>query len=326
MTKPLALITGITGQDGAYLADFLLRKNYEVIGLCRSIDLEVLWRLDYFGIRDQVEILQSDVRDYPRIEDILKQRRPHECYNLAALSSVAGSWEEPLEAFRINCDALINILESARRHTPETKIFQASSGKIYEREKTGTLRVTEAQSEFQPIDLYSVTKLAAHFSVINFRDQYGLFAVNGILFQHESPLRPDHFVFKKIIKGVAEIKKGNQKFLELGNLDISRDWGFAGDYVRAMWMMLQTEKPEDFIISSGQQHTLKELLKVAFEAVRIKNWEAYIRVNPDFVRKRDSRVLGASNQRIVTTLGWKPESSFSSLIEQMIAYEMGQGA
>ncbi|MBI2989763.1 MAG: GDP-mannose 4,6-dehydratase [Candidatus Magasanikbacteria bacterium] len=326
MADKIALISGIAGQDGAYLADFLLRKNYRVIGLCRRATREALWRLDHFGIQNQVEILECDVRDYPRVEDILKKTQPHEYYNLAALSSVTGVWERPLEAFQTNCDAVVNMLESARRYSGETRIFQASSGKIYEQEKLETLRVTEDQSEFKPIDLYSVTKLAAHFSVINFREQYGLFAVNGILFQHESPLRPDTFVFKKIIKGVADLKKGNKKYLELGNLNVSRDWGFAGDYVRAMWMMLQAKKPEDFIISSGEQHTLRELLKVAFEALGIKDWEAYVRVNSDFIRKRDTSELGASNERIAVSLGWKPEYSFLSLIERMIAYEMEQRA
>lgn len=317
--KKIALITGIAGQDGSYLADFLLRRGYRVIGLSLSSDSEALWRLDYFKIRNKVELEVGDMTDVARMEKIISVCKPDELYNLAGISSVAKSWNHPVETFRVNASAVIGMLDILRRKSRQTRFFQASSAEIY-----GNINdvVNEKINIFNPLHPYGTAKLAAHCAVKNFREQYGLFAVNGILFNHESPLREDYFVTKTITQGVARIACGEIKKMQLGNIEVYRDFGFAGDFVDAMWRMLHCIRAQDFVICTGKSFVIKDFVREAFACVGIDDWRAHIKIDQSRVRKQEIQKMRGSSTKIKKELHWKANIHFKKLVKMMVEYEI----
>ena len=283
-----ALITGVAGQDGSYLADFLLKKKYHIVGLTTSLSKQHLYRLAYFNLLKKITLIKGDVGDGKLMTKIIKKYQPDELYNLAGLSSVAKSWGDPAENFRINAGAVIELLDCVRTASPHTRFFQASSAEIYGQAK-GV--ITEETDTFEPIHPYGVAKLAAHKAVKIFRVHYNLFAVNGILFNHESPLRDSHFVTKIIARGAAAIARGSKKKIALGNLGAKRDFAFAGDVVEAMWRMLQETKPSDFIICTGKTFSVADVAREALAAIGIKNWRSCITIVESRKRKHEVRVM-----------------------------------
>lgn len=317
--KKIALITGIVGQDGSYLADFLLRKGYRVVGLSLSSDSEALWRLDYFKIRNKVDLEVGDITDVARMEKIISACKPDELYNLAGISSVAKSWDHPVETFRVNASAVIGMLDILRRKSPQTRFFQASSAEIY-----GNIKgvANEKINIFNPLHPYGVAKLAAHCAVKNFRDQYGLFAVNGIMFNHESPLREDYFVTKTIVQGAVRVARGEIKKMQLGNIETYRDFGFAGDFVDAMRRMLNYKRAEDLVICTGKSFAIKDFVREAFACVGIADWRAHIQIDQSRVRKQEVQKMRGSSAKIKKELYWKPTISFKKLVKMMVEYEI----
>jgi GDPmannose 4,6-dehydratase len=292
MQKKTAIITGITGQDGSFLAEFLEQKNYRVVG----------------------------ARNLKMLPQLIKRYRPNELYNLAGISSVTKSWEDPVQTFQINAELPIQLLELIRVVSPATRFFQASSAEIFG--NTSEI-ITEKSNRFKPLSPYATSKLAAHMAVVNFREQYGLFAVNGILYNHISPRQQDYMVGKSIARGVARVALGLDKQLSIGNLRISRDWGYAPDYVAAMWQMLQQKEPHDLVVATGKNHTIAEFVAAAFKHVGIKNWEQYTRVNPELLRKRDVQNMRSSS-RALRKIGWKPKVDFKTVVKIMVNYELEQ--
>lgn len=316
-----ALITGITGQDGAYLAKFLLAKKYRVIGIDASLAKKNLYRLDYFGITPKLTLIKGDVLDAHVIKRILIKYQPVEFYNLAGQSSVARSWEIPEETFKINAAAVLQMLQLIRRYSLWTRFFQCSSAEIFGQAK---FPVTENYAEFTPVNPYGVSKLIAHMAVKSFREHYGLFAVNGVLFNHESPLKAEFAVTKKIAKGAVEIAAGSLRQLRLGDLAVSRDWGFAGDFVKAMWLMLQQKKPCDFVICTGKSFPIKKFVEEAFRYLGIKQWKKYLVIDKALFRKGEIKNMRGSPQKIKKELGWAPRVNFKQLVKIMVDYELAQ--
>ncbi|KKR07415.1 MAG: GDP-mannose 4,6-dehydratase [Candidatus Peregrinibacteria bacterium GW2011_GWC2_39_14] len=310
---------GLAGQDGSYLANFLLQKGYRVVGLCHSSDPKALWRLDYFNIRSKVKLEIGDITDAAHMEKIINAYKPDELYNLAGISSVARSWDRPVETFRVNALAVIGILDVLRRRSPQTHFFQASSAEIY-----GNVRevVNEKISMFNPLHPYGTSKLAAHFAIKNFRDQYGLFAVNGILFNHESPLREDYFVTKVIAQGVARLVRGEVKKFRLGNINVSRDFGFVGDFVEAMWSTLNHTRAEDFVICTGKSFTVRDFIREAFACIDIADWQKYIEIDSLLVRKQEVKKMRGTSAKIKKELDWRPTISFKTLVKMMVEHEI----
>lgn len=313
-----ALITGITGQDGSYLAEFLLSKGYEVYGLTRRTSTVNNERIGH--IEDKIHLLQGDLLDQSSLTEAINQSRPDEVYNLAAQSFVKTSWNQPVLTGEFTALGVTRVLEAIRTVNPKIKFYQASSsemfGKVAEVPQKETTR-------FHPRSPYGVAKAYGHYITLNYRESYDLFACSGILFNHESPRRGLEFVTRKITNAAARIKLGTQKKLELGNLDAKRDWGFAGDYVEAMWLMLQQEKPEDFVIATGQAHSVKEFIQLAFEAVGIKDWEQYVISNkPEHLRPAEVDHLIGDYSKAEKLLGWKPKTSFNQLVEMMVKADL----
>lgn len=319
--KKTAFITGITGQDGPYLAQFLLSKNYRVIGLVKRYSNLNLENLKFLNIHDQVELITGDITDENSINHVIKSMRPDEFYNLAAQSFVGVSWELNKLTTEVNAIGVLNILNAIKVHSPATRFYQASTSEMYGNSDTPIQNET---TPFKPRSPYGVSKLYSHWITINFRESYGLHASNGILFNHESPLRGIEFVTRKITDGVARIKLGLKDKITLGNLDVSRDWGFAGDYVEAMWMMLQHAVPEEFVISSGEKHTIKEFLNLSFAAVGIDDWEKYINIDPRFKRPAEISSLFGDNSKARLVLGWSPKTSFTQLVDSMIKADLNR--
>lgn len=313
-----AFITGICGQDGAYLADFLLKKHYQVVGLSFATEAKDAWRLDYFGIRRKVRIYCGDVLDGSLIKKILKKYQPDEIYNLAGQSSVAKSWEAPEETIQTNCLGVIKLLNHINDFSPVSRLFQASSMEIY---GDAEALVTERTKTYHPLHPYGVAKLAAHLLLQNYREQYGLFLCNGILSSHTSPLQSDFFVAKQIVRGVARIANHQAKKIILGNISIQRDWTFAGDVVKAMWLILQQKKPADFIICSGQRWSIKQFAEAALREIGVRQFEKYVSINPNRVRKLDVKDMTISSIAL-KKIGWKPKVSLSSLVKMMVNYEL----
>ncbi len=318
--RKTALITGVAGQDGSYLADFLLRKNYRVIGIVRSRAPGTLWRLKYFNIHHRIKLVVGDLADVKNLKVLLRRYQPHEIYNLAGQSSVAESWRNTNKTFEINTVAVVQMLELLRVYSPGTRFFQASSAEIFG--DTDSV-ITEKTRAFNPLHLYGTSKLAAHFVVKNFRDQYGLFAANGVLFTHTSPLQVDFTVAKTIARGAAKIALGMASAITLGNSAIVRDWSYAGDIVRAMWLILQQEKPSDFIMCTGTSLPIKSFAKEALRCVGIEQWEKYVVSDPLLIRKNDTKKMSASSARL-RRIGWRPEISFKKLVKTMVEYELIQ--
>ncbi|GAB4130175.1 MAG: GDP-mannose 4,6-dehydratase [Thermogutta sp.] len=307
-----ALITGITGQDGSYLAEFLLEKGYEVHGMVRRSSTEGFDRIRH--IRSRVTLHQADLLDQLSIVRLLDAIRPHEVYNLAAMSFVPTSWEQPLLTGEFTALGVTRMLEAIRQVDSGIRFYQASSSEMF-----GDVR-EEPQNEdtrFWPRSPYGVAKVYGHWITVNYRESFGIFGCSGILFNHESPRRGKEFVTRKVTDAVARIKLGVQDKLHLGNLDAMRDWGFAGDYVRAMWMMLQQEKPDDYVVATGEKHSVRELVETAFAYVGL-DWRKHVEIDPRLIRPAEVCTLRGDASKARRILGWQPEVSFTNLIHMMV--------
>ena len=307
-----ALITGITGQDGSYLADFLLEKGYKVHGMVRRASTENFERINH--LRDKIELHQADLLDELSLIELMQKVKPDEIYNLAAMSFVPTSWTQPILTSEYTAVGVVRMLEAMRRVCPQARLYQASSSEMF-----GHVRETPQteNTPFYPRSPYGVAKVFGHYITINYRESYDLFAVSGILFNHESPRRGKEFVTRKVTDGVARIKLGLQQTISMGNLDAKRDWGFAGDYVRAMWMMLQADKPDDYVIATGATHTVRELCEVAFSHVGL-DWEAHVQIDPRFIRPAEVELLLGDSSKARRVLGWKPTVDFEGLVKMMV--------
>lgn len=315
--KKRALITGITGQDGAYLAKLLLDKNYEVFGFSSRRVNQSYDNLDFFDITDKVQIIFGDITDQTSINHAVKTSRPHEVYNLAAMSFVGLSWQEPIHTANVNAIGPLYVLEAIRNYAPDAKFYQASTSEMYGNNWENDFTQNE-NTAFRPRSPYGSAKTFAYYTTVNYRESYDLFACSGILFNHESPIRGKEFVTRKITDGVAKIQQGLAQTIELGNLDARRDWGYAGDYVEAMWMMLQQDTPDDFVIATGETWSIKELLDAAFGYIGISNWSNYVVQNPDFMRPAEVPHLKGNPAKANSVLGWKPNTTFTELINMMM--------
>jgi len=307
-----ALITGITGQDGSYLAELLLEEGYEVTGIVRRSSAPNLWRIEH--LLDRVELRPGDLLDQLSLMKVLAEVRPHELYNLAAMSFVPASWDQPMLTGEFNAQGVTRVLEAIRQIDPGIRLYQASSSEMYG--KVREVPQTEL-TPFYPRSPYGVSKVFAHYITVNYRESYNLYAVSGILFNHESPRRGLEFVTRKVSDGVARIKLGLADSLALGNLDAQRDWGFSGDYVRAMWLMLQQPQPDDYVIATGESHSVRELVEVAFEHVNL-DWKRYVRLDPKFLRPAEVDHLIGDASKARSALGWRPEVDFASLVRMMV--------
>ena len=307
-----ALITGVTGQDGSYLADFLLEKGYKVHGMVRRASTENFERINH--LRDKIELHQAALLDELSLIELMQKVKPDEIYNLAAMSFVPTSWTQPILTSEYTAVGVVRMLEAMRRVCPQARLYQASSSEMF-----GHVRETPQteNTPFYPRSPYGVAKVFGHYITINYRESYDLFAVSGILFNHESPRRGKEFVTRKVTDGVARIKLGLQQTISMGNLDAKRDWGFAGDYVRAMWMMLQADKPDDYVIATGATHTVRELCEVAFSHVGL-DWEAHVQIDPRFIRPAEVELLLGDSSKARRVLGWKPTVDFEGLVKMMV--------
>jgi len=312
MTQKTALITGITGQDGSYLADFLLEKGYRVIGMVRRTSTINFDRLRH--IQDKITTVQGDLLDQMSLIDLIKEYQPDEVYNLAAQSFVPTSWKQPVLTGEFTALGVTRVLDAIRIVKPDIRFYQASSSEMFG--KVQAVPQTEA-TPFYPRSPYGVAKVYGHWITINYRESYNLFACSGILFNHESPRRGIEFVTHKVTHAAARIKLGLQKEVRLGNLKARRDWGYAGDYVRAMWLMLQQDEPDDYVISTGETHSVRELCEVAFNRVGL-NWEDHVVVDQKFYRPAEVDLLIGDASKAKNNLGWQPEVDFKTLIEMMV--------
>ncbi|HEY4977192.1 MAG TPA: GDP-mannose 4,6-dehydratase [Gaiellaceae bacterium] len=310
-----ALITGITGQDGPYLAQLLLEKGYEVNGLVRRSSTPNLERLDRLGIRDDVRLIEGDLGDGGSLINAIKLCNPREFYNLAGQSFVPESWKTPVQTGQFTAIGVTRCLEAIRIADPTIRFYQASSSEMF-----GKAQQTpqSEKTSFWPRSPYGVAKVYGYWITINFRESYDLHASNGILFNHESPLRGDEFLPRKVSKAAARIALGLQGTLEIGNLEAQRDWGYAGDYVEAMWLMVQQDKPDDYVIASGETHTVRELVEIAFAHAGIDDYEKHTVVNPLYYRPAEVDLLIGDASKAHEKLGWKPKVDFKRLIEMMV--------
>jgi len=309
-----ALITGVTGQDGAYLAQLLLTKGYDVSGLLARRSSDTLWRLRELGITDRVRLIDGDICDLTAVLRALETSEAQEVYNLGAQSFVATSWRQPILTANVTGVGALNILEAIRIHDPKLRFYQASTSEMF-----GLIQA-ERQDEktpFHPRSPYGVAKLFAHWSTVNYRESFGIHASSGILFNHESPLRGIEFVTRKVTDAVARIKLGRQKELRLGNIDVKRDWGFAGDYVEAMWLMLQQDKPDDYVIATGVTTTVRDMCRIAFEHVGL-NYEDHIVIDPQFFRPAEVDALLGDPRKAREKLGWSARTPLSELMAMMV--------
>jgi GDPmannose 4,6-dehydratase len=306
------LITGITGQDGSYLAELLLEKDYHVVGMVRRASTENFERI--VGVRDRVELRQADLLDQLSLIDLLRTTRPAEIYNLAAQSFVPTSWLQPMLTAEFDAVGVTRLLEAMRLAAPEARFYQASSSEMFGKVRETPQRET---TPFYPRSPYGVAKVYGHFITVNYRESYDLFAVSGILFNHESPRRGREFVTRKVSDGVARIKLGLATELRLGNLEARRDWGFAGDYVEAMWRMLQQPHADDFVIATGESHSVRELVEVAFAEVGL-DWRSYVREDPALFRPAEVEHLIGDASKAHRVLGWAPRMSFADLVATMV--------
>jgi GDPmannose 4,6-dehydratase len=307
-----ALITGITGQDGSYLAELLLEKGYEVHGMVRRASTENFERIQH--ITDRITLVQADLLDPSSLVEALEESRPDEVYNLGAQSFVPTSWRQPVLTAEFTGVGVTRLLEAIRRVNPDIRFYQASSSEMFG--KVREVPQSEA-TPFYPRSPYGVAKAYGHFITVNYRESYGLFAVSGILFNHESPRRGFEFVTRKIADGVARIKLGLANELRLGNLDAQRDWGFAGDYVEAMWLMLQQDEPDDYVIATGEEHSVQEFADIAFGHVGLGAGD-YIKTDPEFLRPAEVDHLVGDASKARELLGWGPRVSFRELVEMMV--------
>ncbi|MFA5136530.1 MAG: GDP-mannose 4,6-dehydratase [Patescibacteria group bacterium] len=315
-----ALITGILGQDGPYLAQLLLEKGYRVYGLMRRYSTPHYENLDYLGIMDKIEFIEGDLTDESSLINMMKNIRPDEVYNLAAQSFVGSSWEQAKLTTEVNSLGVLSLLNAIKFFSPTTKFYQASTSEMF-----GLGNDDGYQDEntcFHPRSPYGISKVYAYWMTVNFRESYGIFTANGILFNHESPLRGIQFVTRKITDGVARIKLGLADKINLGNLDAKRDWGYAGDYVEAMYLMLQQETPDDFVIGTGKYHSVRDVVDLAFREVGISDWKQYVMIDPRFKRPAEVPHLRARINKAEKILGWKPKVTFEQLISMMVKADL----
>ncbi|MBI4055163.1 MAG: GDP-mannose 4,6-dehydratase [Elusimicrobia bacterium] len=311
-----ALITGVTGQDGSYLAEFLLEKGYRVYGLIRRSSHEATHRIRH--LLGRLELLDGDLTDQSSLDEAVRKTQPNEVYNLAAQSFVPTSWNQPVLTADVTGAGAVRLLEAVRKYKADARIYQASSsemfGKVQESPQT-------EKTPFYPRSPYGVAKVYAHYITVNYRESYGLFACSGICFNHESPRRGLEFVSRKITHAVAQIRHGLAQELALGNLEARRDWGFARDYVRAMWLILQQESPEDYVVATGAAHSVKDFLRIAFEEAGLA-WEKYIRIDPALFRPAEVDYLVGNAEKARRKLDWEPETSFEQLVRLMVREDL----
>jgi GDPmannose 4,6-dehydratase len=318
MSQKTALITGITGQDGSYLAEFLLEQGYQVIGMVRRSSTVNFDRIAHLQEEDALEIVQGDLLDQMSLIDILREYRPDEVYNLAAQSFVPTSWRQPVLTGEFTALGVTRMLDAIRIVKPDIRFYQASSSEMFGKVVEVPQRET---TPFYPRSPYGVAKVYGHWITINYRESYNLFACSGILFNHESPRRGLEFVTHKVTYGAARIKLGLQDELRLGNLDSRRDWGYAGDYVKAMWMMLQQDEPDDYVVATGETHSVRELCEVAFHCVGL-DWQDYVIADPKFYRPAEVDLLIGDPRKAHAKLGWEPSLTFKELIEMMVEADL----
>ena len=330
-----ALITGITGQDGAYLSQLLLKKGYKVYGTARRSASENFWRLEYLGIKEKINLIDFDLLEISNIQNVIESIKPNEVYNLAAQSFVPTSFELPILTTDINSLGALRILDTIRNFDPTIKFYQASTSEMFG--KVQDIPQTE-NTKFYPRSPYGVSKLYSHFITINYRESYNLFACSGILFNHESPLRGNEFVTKKITKSLSKIKKGDLDCMKIGNIDAKRDWGFAGDYVEAMWLMLNSRKADDYVISTGSYHSVKDFIDMATshlsmktewqgkginsKLINKKNGKTIVKVDKKFFRPAEVDQLLGDSSKAKIKLKWKPKITFSKLVEMMVKFDL----
>lgn len=316
MAKKTALITGILGQDGPYLAKFLLEKDYKVYGMLRRYSNPSFSNVEYLGIHNDIEYVEGDMTDESSMMNIIKSLRPSEVYNLAAQSFVGSSWDLAKLTTEVNSLGVLYLLNSIKYFSPTTKFYQASTSEMF-----GTQNDNGVQTDsttFHPRSPYGVSKVYAYWMTVNYRESFGLYTCNGVLFNHESPIRGIQFVTRKITDGVARIKLGLADELRLGNLDARRDWGFAGDFVEAMYLMLQQDEPDDYIVATGESHSVREFVQEAFAHAGIDDWEKYVKKDPRFMRPAEVPDLKGQPDKAFKKLGWKPKVSYKELVHMMV--------
>lgn len=313
-----ALITGITGQDGAYLAQLLLGKGYRVVGLTPRRGSDTLWRLRELDVLQRIQVAYGDVTDMGSVLAVMARCEPDEVYNLAAQSFVGASWDQPIHTTDVNGVGAVNMLEGIRRYHPKARFYQASTSEMFG--KAQVPKQNEA-TRFHPRSPYGVSKLYAHWMTINYRESFGVHASSGILFNHESPLRGIEFVTRKVTDGVARIKLGLADRIQLGNLDASRDWGYAADYVEAMWLMLQQSEPDDYVIATGVTTTIRDMCRLAFTQVGL-DWQAHVTVDPGLFRPAEVDFLQGDASKAHERLGWRPTTNLSELMRMMVDADM----
>jgi GDPmannose 4,6-dehydratase len=314
-----ALITGVTGQDGSYLSELLLSEGYEVHGVVRRSSSENFERIA--DLSGKIQLHQADLLDQLSLIDVIKETKPDEVYNLAAMSFVPTSWKQPVLTGQFTALGVTQVLEAVKLLGRDTiKFYQASSSEMFGK----VLEVPQTETTpFYPRSPYGVAKVYGHWITVNYRESYNMFCCSGILFNHESPRRGREFVTRKVTDGVARIKLGMAKSLKLGNLDSKRDWGFAGDYVRAMWLMLQQDKPDDYVVATGQTHTVQRLVELAFGAVGL-DWKKYVEIDQSLVRPAEVDLLIGDPAKAKAKLGWKPEVTFEQLVEMMVKSDLAR--
>ena len=310
--KKRAIITGVTGQDGSYLAELLLSKGYEVTGVVRRSSAPNLWRIEH--LLDQIELRPADLLDQLSIIRVIESVKPHEFYNLAAMSFVPSSWDQPMLTGEFNSQGVIRCLEAIRQVDKNIRFYQASSSEMF-----GKVRQVPQNEDtpFYPRSPYGVSKVFGHYITVNYRESYGLFACSGILFNHESPRRGLEFVTRKVTDGAARIKLGLADTLSLGNLSAKRDWGYAGDYVRAMWTMMQQETAQDYVVAMGVSHSVQQLVEIAFGHAGL-DWRAHVRQDPAFLRPAEVDLLVGDASKARRVLGWEPAVDFTGLVRMMV--------
>jgi GDPmannose 4,6-dehydratase len=311
-TSKRALITGITGQDGSYLAELLLSKGYEVFGVVRRLSAPNVWRIQH--LLSRITLIQGDLLDQLSLIKAVEKSQPQEFYNLGAMSFVPSSWDQPMLTGEYNAQGVTRALEAVRSVNPKIRFYQASSSEMYGRVRE--VPQTE-MTPFYPRSPYGVSKVFGHYITVNYRESYDLFACSGILFNHESPRRGIEFVTRKVTDGVARIKLGLEKKLMLGNRDASRDWGFSGDYVTAMWLMLQQDEPDDYVIATGEAHSVQELVEVAFARVGL-DWEKFVGIDERYLRPAEVDHLIGDPAKAKKQLGWEPTVDFKGLVHMMV--------
>ena len=315
MKKKVAFVLGMTGQDGPYLTKLLLEKDYKVYGLVKRYSNPNLENLKFLNIDDGIELISGDITDDSCLNHLVKSIKPDEYYNLAAQSFVGASWDLNKTTSEVNAIGTLNSLNAIKLHNPNTRYYQAGTSELFGNADTS---IQDESTPFKPRSPYAVSKLYAHWMTINFRESFSIHASNGILFNHESPIRGKEFVTRKITDGVAQIKCGKADKIVLGNLDAKRDWGFAGDYVEAMWLMLQQDDPDDYVVSTGVQHSIHDLLDIAFSAAEIQGWTDYVETAPAFKRPAELHSLCGNNSKAKNILGWQPKTSFKELVQMMV--------